>query len=72
MKKRITLSAIAVGAISLAFAQNPNHKSFNDKSESMGAVKYAPPTRITSTAPEAVYFSEDFSNGIPSNWTNEG
>jgi hypothetical protein len=72
MKKRITLSAIAVGAISLAFAQNPNHKSFNDKSESMGAVKYAPPTRITSTAPEAVYFSEDFSNGIPSNWSNEG
>ena len=72
--RKIT-SAILTFAISIGFvaAQNTVFTDYPDQFSELGSVVKSPNDyRVTSGSPETPIWSEDFSSGIPSSWTNAG
>ncbi|MCT4622347.1 MAG: hypothetical protein N4A46_01895, partial [Schleiferiaceae bacterium] len=70
MKPSFTLLGAVLCLTWTANAQNT--KSLNTKEYSSGINNYKPLSGNHQTGNQTIYFSEDFSNGIPSNWTNQG
>ncbi len=73
MKKQVLTLALIVFGIASLFGQNKNEYSLpNTLSKNAFEAPLLKTSKQITNTPEAVIWSEDFSGGIPSSWTNIG
>ncbi|KAB2810310.1 T9SS type A sorting domain-containing protein [Phaeocystidibacter luteus] len=71
--KKITLSLLGLAMCATSYGQaDQNQLPAQKKQYELETVQFQAPRTHQSSGTEAVYWSEDFANGIPATWTNQG